>query len=180
MPALPKTSDDKVVRAARKLLERQGELSMQAVAEQVGVRAPSLYKRFPDREALLNAVGEDAAGELAALIAEADKTFSPQAALTAMAHAYRQFALRSPRSYALLFAPNSALSVEARAAAVAPLMRRLDLLVGQRQTLSAARLVTAWLHGFVSMELAGAFRLGGHIDEAFDYGLTTLLSALKR
>jgi hypothetical protein len=30
------------------------------------------------------------------------------------------------------------------------------------------------------MELAGAFRLGGDVDAAFDYGLTRLTAALSR
>jgi len=175
MPALPKTSDDKVVRAARKLLERQGELSMLAVAEAVGVRAPSLYKRFPDREALLKAVASDAARELGELLSESDRSQSP---LSAMAHAYRAFARRHPRVYGLLFAPD--LSVEERAATVEPLLARLRELVGARQALPAARLLTAWLHGFVTMEAAGAFRLGGDLDEAFAWGLDTLLMALTR
>jgi hypothetical protein len=38
--------------------------------------------------------------------------------------------------------------------------------------------LTSWLHGFVSMELAGAFRLGGDIDAAFDFGLTVLLDGV--
>ena len=177
MPALPKTSDEKIVRAARRLLERQGEVSMQAVAELVGVRAPSLYKRFPDRQALLQAAASDAARELTDLIAEADGEAQP---LPAMARAYRGFAHRSPRAYQLLFAPGPSPTVEERAAAVAPLLSRLEALVGPKRKLPAARLLTAWLHGFVSMELAGAFRLGGQVDEAFDYGLATLLSALKR
>jgi AcrR family transcriptional regulator len=175
MPALPKTSDDKVVRAARKLLERQGELSMLAVADAVGVRAPSLYKRFPDRDALLKAVASDVARELGELLTESDHSPSP---LSAMAHAYRAFAKRHPRAYGLLFAPE--LSVEEREATAEPLLARLRELVGARQALPAARLLTAWLHGFVTMEAAGAFRLGGDIDESFAWGLDTLLMALVR
>jgi len=32
--------------------------------------------------------------------------------------------------------------------------------------------------GFISMELAGAFQLGGNVDDAFDYGLEKLSIAL--
>lgn len=44
-------------------------------------------------------------------------------------------------------------------------------LAGEEDALSAARLLTAWAVGFVQMELAGAFQLGGELDEAFEYGL---------
>jgi hypothetical protein len=36
----------------------------------------------------------------------------------------------------------------------------------------------AWLHGFVSIEQAGLFRLGGDIDAAFEEGLAALLDGI--
>jgi AcrR family transcriptional regulator len=185
MPAIAKTSDEAVVRAARTHLERDGVagVSMQAVAEAVGVRAPSLYKRFPDRDALLDAVAEAVAGELQAVIAAANRGASPEAALAAMARAYRAFAKRSPHGYALLFVDRGRTagpSVEARAAAVAPVIERLAGLVGPQHVLAAARLMTAWLHGFVAMEIAGAFRLGGDLEASFRFGLETVIGALAR
>jgi hypothetical protein len=38
--------------------------------------------------------------------------------------------------------------------------------------------MTAFCHGFVSMELAGAFRLGGDIDHAFAEGIETVLAGI--
>jgi hypothetical protein len=64
------------------------------------------------------------------------------------------------------------------ATAVAPLLTLAERLVGPDRALDAARLLTAFVHGFVSMELAGAFRLGGDIDEAFRYGVDVLVDAL--
>jgi AcrR family transcriptional regulator len=42
-----------IVAAARAILEEGGPeaLSMRAIAERLGIRAPSLYKHVPDREA---------------------------------------------------------------------------------------------------------------------------------
>lgn len=39
-------------------------------------------------------------------------------------------------------------------------------------------MIVAWAHGFVSMELAGAFRLGGDVDDAFTFGIERLAVAL--
>ena len=45
--------------------------------------------------------------------------------------------------------------------------------------LPAARTLTAWLYGFCTMEQAGAFQLGGDLDQAFEFGLVTLIQALS-
>jgi hypothetical protein len=44
--------------------------------------------------------------------------------------------------------------------------------------LEAARLFVAFAHGFVSMELAGAFRLGGDVDRAWRTGVATIVDAV--
>jgi len=44
--------------------------------------------------------------------------------------------------------------------------------------LPLARTLTAFLHGFISMELANAFRLGGNIEAAFRDGLDTILGEI--
>ena len=59
-----------------------------------------------------------------------------------------------------------------------PVLRAAGEAVGPDEALDAARLLTAWATGFVSMELAGAFRLGGDVDQAFEFGLTRLERAL--
>ena len=106
----------------------------------------------------------------------------PVRALTAQARAYRAFAKAHPQGYALIYdaeAENTEEGRRARAAALAPSMPSFVALVGEGDALAAARVLTPFLHGFVSMELAGAFRLGGGLDEAFDHGVTAILAGLK-
>jgi hypothetical protein len=50
--------------------------------------------------------------------------------------------------------------------------------VGQERALEAARTLVAWAHGFVSMELSGAFRLGGDVDAAFAFGVDAVLQGI--
>ncbi len=42
-----------------------------------------------------------------------------------------------------------------------------------------ARTMVAWAHGFVTMELAGAFRLGGDIDAAYAFGIESILAGVS-
>ena len=183
-PAAARTSREEVVAAARDLLESDGiaAVTMQAVAGRVGVRGPSLYKRFPSRAALLAAIAEDAFADQARMFARAIRGDDAVADLRRVAVAYRRWAHRHPAAYALLFAPapdDARPAVEAGARAAAPVIEVAANIGGREHRLEAARLLTAFVHGFVSMELAGAFRLGGNVDTAFEYGIEALIRALE-
>jgi hypothetical protein len=58
------------------------------------------------------------------------------------------------------------------------LLARMEALTGADDALPSARMLVAWAHGFITMELAGAFRLGGDVDAAWEFGLSRVLSAL--
>ncbi|MDF2508031.1 MAG: TetR family transcriptional regulator [Microbacterium sp.] len=172
MPTPERTSVDEIVTAGREILELAGPagLTMQAVATRVGVRAPSLYKRIRDRDALLSAV---ATASIEALTAQLEAAADD---LTALARAYRTFAHAHPEGFRLMF--TAAASHEALGRSAAPLIRAASALVGEDDALDAARLFTAWATGFLQMELSGAFRLGGDVDRAFEYGLSRLLTGM--
>ena len=172
MPAPARTTLDDIVAAGRRLLEDGGPdaVTMQAVAQAVGVRAPSLYKRVRDREALLGLVAAATVDDLAGRLAAAG------ASLDDLARTYRAFARERPEGFRLMVQAGT--GTEALQAASAPVLRATAALVGEADALDAARLVTAWVLGFVSMELAGAFRLGGDLERSFGYGLARLGQAL--
>lgn len=177
MPAPERTSTDAIVAAGRAILEESGpaSLTMQAVASRVGVRAPSLYKRVRDRDALLTAVAEAAIDELGWRLDTAS-TDTARTGLTSLAEAYRAFAHEHPESFRLMFTASA--PVDALHRASEPVLRATAALVGEADALDAARLFTAWATGFLQMELSGAFRLGGDVGQAFDYGLRRLLTGL--
>lgn len=184
MPTPDRTSLAAIVAAGREILEHAGPsgLTMQAVATKVGVRAPSLYKRVKNRDALLVAVAEATIDELAEHLTAAAAHTDLAAAdgtsetLIALARAYRDYAHAQPEAFRLMFTASAPLDALERAAA--PVLGVARELVGDAESLNAARLVTAWMTGFLQMELAGAFRLGGDVDEAFEYGLDRLLGGL--
>ncbi len=184
MPAPARTSTDAILAAGRAVLEAGGldALTMQAVAERVGVRAPSLYKRFASRAALIAAIAADAFADLGAEIAAAASGQDPAADVRRIADAYRAFAHRSPQAYALLFAnlpPDARPPTEDNARSAGPVIELTRRWLGDLHALEGARFLTAFAHGFVSMELAGAFRLGGDVDAAWRYGIDTLIRGLE-
>lgn len=182
MPAPARTSYEAIVEAARTILEEDGldAITMASVGDRVGVRGPSLYKHVRDRSALVKAVAEAVVADLARTISGATTTGDPRADLRAIAHAYRAFVQAQPNGYALLFGglPADARPDPSTLADVArPLVASFAALVGEERALPAARTFVAWAHGFVSMELAGAFRLGGDLDEAYSAGIETIIGA---
>ena len=182
MPAPARTSTEAVVSAGRAILERGGldALTMQAVADAVGVKAPSLYKRVAGRDGLVRLVVDQVALELAAEIDRAVGGVDPAADLRAVADAFRRFAHRNRAAYPLLFDPRPGdMSDEARDRSSAAVRRVSAALAGEEHALAGARMVVAWAHGFVTMELAGAFRLGGDVEDAWDFALEGLVAALS-
>jgi AcrR family transcriptional regulator len=183
MPAHSQTSTAAIVAAGRRLLEERGAdaLTMRDVADAVGVRTPSLYKRVRSRSDLLRLILEDVADELTAVLDAAASSGDPAAGLRAMVAAYREFAHANPVAWALLSAPRAVSGATARSErSSAPLLRVVTELAGPRYALPAARTIVTWAHGFITMELAGAFRLGGDVEEAWEFGLGRVLTAVQR
>jgi AcrR family transcriptional regulator len=96
-----------IVAAATAILDETGNedaVTLRAVARRVGISAPSIYAHFPDREAILVAVLEQAFEDLIDALTEAiDTETDPVARLRAGCGAYLNFAERRPERYRVLF-----------------------------------------------------------------------------
>ena len=183
MPTPARTSLEAIVAAGRDILEAEGldRLTMQRVADVVGVRAPSLYKRVAGRGELVRLVIEDVGRELATTIAGAAGSEDPAHDLATVANAFRAFAHDHPRSYGYVVGPlpeSWQPDLEVLAPANDAVLAVAGRLAGPDYALEGARMIVAWANGFVGMELAGAFRLGGDVDEAFAFGIDRLVIAL--
>jgi AcrR family transcriptional regulator len=183
VPSPARTSTEQIVQAARSLLESDGleTVTMQRVAAVVGVRAPSLYKRIRDRADLMHRVANDAARELGDTLAAAATTGDPRANLVAIAFAFRQWAHGAPSAYALLTSPMAEswrVDPELNAQMSRAILAATEELVGRDDALEAARTFVAFAHGFVSLELAGTFRLGGDPADAYRFGVSSLVDAI--
>jgi AcrR family transcriptional regulator len=183
MPTPDRTSLGEIVHAGRDILESAGiaGLTMQAVADRVGVRAPSLYKRVRNREDLVRLITEATVRDLGERLATIGAGADPRRDLAELARAIRAFARASPMGYQLISMPQPGLagpSIEAMANAIQPVMQVAGNLAGEHHALEAARTFIAWASGFISMELAGGFKLGGDIDQAYEFGMARLIDAL--
>lgn len=176
--AVAKTSPEDIVLAAREIIERGGPdaVTMNEVARLVGVKAPSLYKRYADRSALLRAVQVAVIRELQIAL-EKVPCGEPREVLTRMSVVYRGYARRNPESYKLLFngVPEDQATRTARVASARRVLTESARLVGDARALPAARTMIAFLHGFIAMELHGAFRTGGRVEDAFRFGMQAVL-----
>jgi AcrR family transcriptional regulator len=182
MPAPEKTTRAAIVASGRELVERLGVegLTMQAVADEVGVRAPSLYKRVRDRRELLALIVAASIGDLIDRLEATRAEPDPRRRLIAQASALRRFAHERPVGYGLVFGAHGAPGPEPSelGASVAPLLDAVTELVGADHALDGARLLTAWATGFIAMELADRLRLGGDVEAAWEWGLQRIVDAL--
>ena len=157
-----------IVAAARAILEEEGldALTMRRIAERLGIRAPSLYKHFPDKEsleaAIISAAFEEQAGVFERAVGEGDDP------LEALGAAYRRFALAHPHLYRLmtdrelrrdLLAPG----VEERAG--------LTIYRAAGEDTDRARAAWAFAHGMAMLELTNRFPPGADIDAAWREGI---------
>ena len=188
MPAPERTSRAAIIEAARDLVEQGGAdaVTMNAVAARVGIQAPSLYKRLKGRMELLSLAAEATVDDLAIRLAIARREAGEgdaRTALLSLARALRAFAHERPGGYGLVFGPLPATArprLDALRRAGAPVLDVTRELAGEEHALDAARTVTAWANGFILMELAGAFQLGGDVDAAFEWGVERIADAVSR
>jgi AcrR family transcriptional regulator len=163
-----------IVTAARELLEREGPdaLSMRRVAQSLGIRAPSIYKHLPDKDALEAAIISTGFEEQSALFGAAIENCDDP--LGALATAYRDFARHHPHLYRLMTerALNRELLVPGSEESAA-----LPLYQATGENLDLARAAWAFAHGMTILELNSRFPLDADLDAAWRQGIDALRPA---
>lgn len=99
------TTAEKIQAAARTLLHKEGAeaVTMRRVAERVGITPMAIYRHFPDRAALLNALADEGFRELAAWLAQQRLTGDVEQRLYKMGDLYLEHALAKPKLFDLMF-----------------------------------------------------------------------------
>ena len=155
---------DDVKRVALDQLAAAGAagLSINAIARELGVSGPALYRYFAGRDELLTELIVDAYDDLADALAGSED-------LDALARAYRAWALEQPHRYRLLFGPPLP-GYDAHAERLVQAARRsMDVLQEHVPDFEEAVLDWSRLHGFVSLEIGGNFAsIGLDADALFE------------
>lgn len=95
----------RIATAARSLLDKEGAeaVTMRRVAHAVGITPMAIYRHYPDRAGLLNALADTGFAELATRLARKRFPGSIEERLTKMGEIYLDHALRNPRLFELMF-----------------------------------------------------------------------------
>ncbi len=137
---VPAVNDADIRRVARSLLVQQGPeaVTLRAIARELGITAPALYRYYASREELVARLRQDIcadlAGELAAQAAELPDDGVVQ--LFAICKGFRHWALAHAREFTLVFASPTGSGPSA--------MRQVDEPFGQIFLAAAGRLLATY------------------------------------
>jgi AcrR family transcriptional regulator len=140
-----------------------GELSMRKLADELGVTATALYHHFANKQALLDAVGDRAFSTFEKRLRSTEAT-EPSEIIRAILDEYRQLAADEPYLFGLMFVePRSSArkfpaDFEAHRSAVFNLLlKAVDALVSDDESLYLAHDIWALAHGQILLWRAGRF-----------------------
>lgn len=183
-------SHDAVVRLAIEVVDEGGpsgfaDLTLAKVAARAGVAAPSLYKHVGSLADLRRDVTMIAVRELTAAGASASVGRAGADAIQALANAWRTYALDHPGRYAATQIgpdPDDPAAAPLRDAAAESVQVVVAVLRGfglpDDRLIDAVRAVRAGVHGFVTLELGGGFRMREDVDQSFDVLLEMLVAGV--
>ena len=174
--------------AAETVLDREGAkgVTVRAVAREADVAPMGVYNRFDNKEGLLAALAMRALDELGTAI-DVPTDIEPVERFRRACHGYREFAIRHPARYALIFTAGSPLEdtsslVAARGRAVfgvlVELVRGLTSGGAAADPVEGAQAVWSAVHGAVTIEQA---KIGQTVDAStsFDHMLGILIDGIS-
>ncbi len=165
---------DAVLDAAARIADADGlpAVTLARLAAELGVRPPSLYKHVDGLDAIHRGLALRGLSEATVRCQRATVGKARAAALFAFAHAYWQFAREHPGLYAASVRAAKPGENDIAAAGEALIGIVLAVLAGygvkSDDALHATRGLRAIVHGFVSLDAMGAFRLKLDLAESFD------------
>jgi AcrR family transcriptional regulator len=184
MPKRRQLNKDRVLQTAVELAGASGgvgEVTLTALAKALNVRVPSLYNHVDGLDGLHDDLSLLAGRMLLEKIRQATYGKTGEKSLRAMAYAYRQFAKEQPALYPLTIEAPDPDQPERVALAQEwlqlLLLNMASLGLEDQEALHAIRAFRSVLHGFVSLEAAGGFKMDLDLDKSFDYLIDAFLNA---
>ena len=177
----PRSRRDHILDAAFARFQHDGlaGVSMRSVAADVGMSPMGLYRHYPDRDALIEAMVQRCLNAFERALATGPTTGTSIARLRRMMRAYLDFALGERAMYDLLFRatrPSSDPFLDEYKAGTSPSFEGLRSLVAgvleenrntSANSVDAAVCIWAQAHGLVSLFLAGRFGGGEPLFRRF-------------
>lgn len=179
-PKLLSSAD--ILKAAVGMVERDGPdgLSLRALASTLGVKAPSLYRYFPQKDALEKAVAEEAWNVMLSELRVVSAATDPASKFRETAEAYLRFARQRFPLYQFLLQHGTSKAYGSKASkAVWNLL--IDAVSGvseQPDDTAGAVAVWSFIHGFATLQHAGAFGASGP-KGGWELGLEAFLSGFR-
>ena len=163
----PKLSRDVVVNAALTFLDREGwdALTINALANHLGTKGPSLYNHVDSLEDLRRTVRMRVIDDILQMLSTVAAGRTRDDAVMAMASAYRSYAHHHPGRYSAftrmpLGGDDPEFTETSRAAAVPVIDVLASYGLGGQDAFYAALEFWAALHGFVLLEMTGVMESG--------------------
>ncbi len=155
-------------------------LSLRAVASALGVKAPSLYRYFPRKEALEAAVAEEVLTAMLDKLQTASATADPDTRFRATAKAYLDFARERFPLYTLIVQNRlpGTYGSKAGKAVWNLLLEAASGVSGQSDDTAAAVATWSFLHGYAMLEHSGAFGTSGPRG-GLECGVEALLTSFR-
>lgn len=182
----PRLSRDSIVNAALTFLDREGwdALTINALANQLGTKGPSLYNHVDSLEDLRRTVRMRVVGDIIGMLTNVGEGRTRDDAVVAMASAYRSYAHHHPGRYSAFtrmpLGGDDPEFTEATRAAAAPVIAVLASygLEGENAFYASLEFWSA-MHGFVLLEMTGAMD-GIDTDAVYSDMVMRLASGMDR
>jgi AcrR family transcriptional regulator len=163
-------SEDRVIEEAELLSDEGEPVTLAVLARRLGVQVPSLYKHVASLDDLNRLMSIRARLEFASVLERASVGKAGADAVAAVAYAYRDWAVEHPGRYdTTLRAPDPSDEADMTASARA-IQVIYSALAGfgleGDDAIDATRLTRSTLHGYITLNAAGAFALGD-LDRSF-------------
>ena len=179
------STQERIFAAARALFDQNGVegVSMRRIADMVGITPMAIYKHYPDKDALLNALMLDGFAAWEARV-EKIRGAEPLDWLGQMGEAFLDFALTQPRRYEAAFLLKASATrrypgdfVAGRSPVISQMMARIEEarargLIADVPTMDITIHFTALTQGLVEMYRAGRFAGEAEFRDAYRKALS--------